>query len=152
MAGPGDPKPLYTVAYFGLTAGGIENMGLFTEASGVTSEIEVKPFYTSDAKGKVVHHKLSGNPKYSDIELKRGIDMEKQIWDWHKLCLDKGATADTRKDLTLTMYNKEDAPILTFKLMGAWPTKYASPGFHAGQNEVGIESATIAYEYAEREQ
>ena len=50
-----------------------------------------------------------GNTKWGDIELKRGVDQDKTLWNWRKLIVD-GKLKEARKDCTVTMMDYELTP------------------------------------------
>ena len=68
-------------------------------------------------KGQTDVIKVPGNRKWSNIELKRGVDQDKTLWTWHKLVLD-GKIKDARKDCQITLLDYEMKPIVTYSLIG----------------------------------
>jgi phage tail-like protein len=95
--------------------------------------------------GKVDVIKVPATRKWSNIELKRGIDQDKTLWNWHKIVLD-GKIKEARKDCQITLLDYEGKPIMTYSLVNAWPVKYSGMGLKADSNEVAVEGLTLAHE------
>ena len=89
--------------------------------------------------------KAMGNTKWGDIELKRGIDDNKALWEWRKMIID-GKLKDARKDCTITMMDYELKPVVTYSIINAWPKKYTGVGLKADSNEVAVEGVTLCHE------
>jgi len=51
-----------------------------------------------------------------------------------------------RRDIIISLLNEEHAPVMTWKVINAWPTKLTSPDLKASANEAAIESIEIAHE------
>ena len=79
MASAQKPRPTNR---FRLTLAGKETIGQFREVSGLDSEQEIVEQKEVDANGNPVIIKVPGNLKWSNIELKRGVDVAKGLWDW----------------------------------------------------------------------
>jgi len=79
MASAQKPRP---TNHFRLQIGGREAIGQFREVSGLDSEQEIIEQKEVDANGNVSIKKVPGNLKYSNVELKRGIDVDKALWEW----------------------------------------------------------------------
>ena len=48
-----------------------------------------------------------------------------------------------RRDITISLLNEEHAPVITWKVKNAWPSKVQSTDLKAEGNEVAIESMEI---------
>ena len=102
-----------------LKIGGAEAAGLFKEATGFDSESETTEIKRSMPNGKTDVIKAMGNLKWGDIELKRGVDQDKTLWNWRKMIVD-GQLKDARKDCTVTM--------LDYRASRSSPTRSSTPG------------------------
>jgi len=89
--------------------------------------------------------KAMGNTKWGDIELKRGVDQDKTLWNWRKMIVD-GKLKEARKDCTVTMMDYELKPVVTYSIINAWPKKYTGVGLKADSNEVAVEGITLCHE------
>jgi phage tail-like protein len=95
--------------------------------------------------GKTDVIKVMGNLKWGDIELKRGIDQDKTLWNWRKQIID-GDIVNARKDCTVTMLDYMGKPVVTYSIINAWPKKYTGVGLKADSNEVAVEGITLCHE------
>src|SRR5215207_1740219 len=98
---PVKDKEAHVPIWFTLKIGGAEAAGFFKEATGFDSESEVTEIKRSMPNGK------------SDIELKRGIDQHKTLWQWRKMIVD-GQLKEARKDCTVTMLDYMGSPVVTY--------------------------------------
>ena len=142
MASAQKPRPTNR---FRLTVGGKEAIGQFREVSGLDSEQEIVEQKEVDQNGNPVIIKVPGNLKWSNIELKRGVDTAKGLWDWRYAVETAGPDA-ARTDCTLELLDYDGSPIATYTLMQAWPSKYTGAAMNAGSNEVAVEAMTICHE------
>jgi phage tail-like protein len=129
---------------FRLAIGGTESVGLFREVSGLESEVEVTAL---DAEGR---------PKWSDIVLKRSIEVDAGLLDWLISAEEQGPdaarTAAARTDATIELLDSDGTPLATYSLIGAWPKKYTGVGLHAQGTDVAVEWLWIAHEGVRRRQ
>src|SRR5215216_1213946 len=140
MASAQKPRP---TNHFRLNVGGKEAIGQFREVSGLESEIiEQKEV---DAQGRPMIVKVSGNMKWSNIELKRGVDIDKGLYEWRRMVEDKGPDG-ARTDCTLELLDYDGSAIATYSIQQAWPVKYTGVSMNAGSNEVAVEGITLAHE------
>ena len=85
---PANDKEAHVPIWFTLKIGGAEAAGFFKEATGFDSESEVTEIKRSMPNGQTDVIKAMGNTKWGDIELKRGIDQDKTLWNWRKMIVD----------------------------------------------------------------
>jgi phage tail-like protein len=142
MASAQQPRP---TNHFRLTIGGREAIGQFREVSGLDSEQEIVEQKEVDANGNPMIVKIPGNLKWSNVELKRGIDVDKGLWEWRYQVETQGPDA-ARTDCTLELIDYDGSPIATYTLIQAWPSKYTGAAMNAGSNEVAVEAMTICHE------
>src|SRR4051794_39349493 len=145
MPATGNDKEAHVPIWFTLKIGGAEAAGFFKEATGFDSESETAEVKRSLATGKTDVIKVAGNLKWGDIELKRGIDTDKTLWNWRKMVVD-GQQANARKDCTVTMLDYLGKPVVTYSIINAWPKKYTGVGLKADSNEVAVEGITLVHE------
>ncbi len=142
MASAQKPRP---TNHFRLSVGGKEAIGQFREVSGLDSESEVIEHKEVDANGRPAIFKISGNAKWGNVELKRGIDVDKGLYEWRKMVEEKGPDG-ARTDCTLELLDYDGSPIATYSILQAWPVKYAGVSMNAGSNEIAVEGITLAHE------
>ena len=146
MASAQKPRP---TNHFRLNIGGREAIGQFREVSGLDSEQEIVEQKEVDANGNPVIVKVPGNLKWSNVELKRGIDIDKSLWEWRHQVEQEGPDA-ARVDCLLELLDYSGDTIAAYKLLAAWPSKYTGAAMNAGSNEVAVEAMTICHEGFER--
>ncbi|HLP54205.1 MAG TPA: phage tail protein [Fluviicola sp.] len=115
----------------------------FTEVSGLDVETEVIE-YRQGASPEYSKIKMPGMQKFSNITLKRGtFANDNEYFDWWNSV--KLNTIE-RRDVTIKLLNEEHAPVVTWKVKNAWPTKIQSTDLKADGNEVAIESMELVHE------
>ena len=138
-----------TASHFRLTLGGKESVGVFKEASGFDSETQVVEHVSTDEQGRPQIVKVSGNPKWSNITLKRGVDETLDIWKWRDTVIKQGADA-ARVDAKIELLDVSGSPIATYQVKQAWPIKYVAATLDASTNNVAMEELQMAHEGFER--
>jgi phage tail-like protein len=145
-----DEKEVYPVDTFKITLGGPEGAGLFNSVSGISSSIDPAAFDHVDGQGKPQVTKTPAKVHWGDVTLSRGIDKDKQLWDWHFACIDKGIEGN-RKDLTIELLDTKGQTVVTWSLIQAFPFMYNAGGYQAGgEGGVGLESCGLACQRIER--
>jgi len=132
---------LAAVAGLGLTGA----TGLVAGANETHTNPPEMAIKRSMPNGKTDVIKVMGNTKWGDIELKRGIDQDKTLWNWRKMVVD-GKLKEARKDCTVTMLDYMGSPVVTYSILNAWPKKYTGVGLKADSNEVAVEGITLCHE------
>ena len=142
---PANDRRAHVPASFELSIGGAKATATFKEATGFDSESEVSEIKRSLPNGRTEVIKAMGNTKWGDIELKRGVDQDRSLWNWRKLVI-AGKHEAARKDCTITMLDYEGRPVVTYSITNAWPKKYTGVGLKADSNEVAVEGITLCHE------
>ena len=142
MASAKKPRP---TNHFRLTVGGKEAAGQFREVTGLDAENEIVEEKHTNPQGMVEIVKVPGGMKWSNIELKRGVDIDKGLWEWRYQVETEGPDA-ARTDCTLELIDYDGSPIATYTLMQAWPSKYTGAAMNAGSNEIAVEAITLCHE------
>jgi phage tail-like protein len=131
--------------YFKLKLGGHESAGYFKECSGLSSENSVVSHTSADEQGKSLVQKFPGQLQWSNINLKRGVDSNSELWKWRQEVID-GKITNARKDGTIQVVDWEGKPVITYSFVQGWPCKYSAPGLNAGGNDILVEEIEIAHE------
>ncbi|GKS67439.1 phage tail protein [Nitrosarchaeum sp.] len=106
------------------------------------SEIEVIEYRDgSDVSSGV--RKIPGLIKYSNLILKRGLTKSPELYEWFKQT--KQGSLE-RRNITISILNKEREPFATWKLTNCWPTKYSGSTLNAKGNQIVIETLEIVVE------
>ena len=132
------PIPVF---HFTVDWGGI-NVG-FSEVTGLTQEIQLIEY--RDGKSPDYNTvKMPGLRKVANIVMKRGISKgDNEFFKW--LNTVKLNTIE-RRDLTINLLNENHEPVVTWKVLQAWPLKVEGPALKATGNEVAVESIELAHE------
>lgn len=114
-----------------------------SEVSGLDIELDVIEYRDGNSQ-TFSTQKMSGLKKYSDITIKKGVFVDdKQYYEWLNAVQ---MNTPERKDVTISLLDEEHAPVMTWKLLNAWPKKIASPDMKSDSSEVAIETIEIAHE------
>ena len=120
-----------------------KNLG-FSEASGLTAETQVIE-YRSGVMKETSPMKMSGIQKFTNVVLSRGIMAnDNEFYDWWKETVDLRNVK--RRDITISLLDEAQEPIMVWKIKKAWPVKVEGPGLKATGNEVAIEKLELAHE------
>ena len=143
------PDKLYPLAVFHFRVEfGTEQLG-FTEVSGLTQENQMIEYRAGDFP-EYSSIKMPGLRKFNNITLKRGImQSDNKLFQW--LSSGMKLSKVDRKDLTISLLNEKHEPVMTWKVIRAFPVKLEGPQLKAMGNEVAIESIEIAHEGLEIE-
>ena len=87
--------------------------------------------------------------KWSNVELKRGIDTDGGLWEWRKIVEEQGPDT-ARTDCELILNNYDGSAIATWSILQAWPSKYTGAALNAGANEIAVEGVTLVHEGLKR--
>lgn len=115
----------------------------FTEVSGLSVELQNIDY----REGSYLEYqvtKMPGMPQYSEISLKRGIFKgDNEFFQW----LNTVKLNDIeRRDLTISLLDEEHAPVVSWKVKNAYPSKVEGPSLNSTGNEVAVETITLQHE------
>jgi phage tail-like protein len=118
-------------------------LGAFREATGLTSESEKIEYKASGPKGEEITVTQPGRTKYPDIVLKRGMTSNMDMWSWRK-DIEDGKFKDAKKNGSIVLYDQAHSEIARWNFENGWPTKVEGPSLNSANNEVAVESLTLA--------
>jgi phage tail-like protein len=133
---------LVSAARFVITADRMSEIS-FSELSGITSEVEVSEYMSSNRLG-VSLAKQFGRTKPATVVLKRGVDQDLALWTWHQEVL--GGQATARRSCSLMLLDISGVIKQTYDLINAWPSKLEISGMKAGGSEAAIATVTLTCE------
>src|SRR3954468_18148286 len=114
-----------------------------SEVSGLNIELDVIEYRDGNSQ-TFSKQKMSGLKKSSDVSIKKGLFKDdKQYYTWFNTVQ---MNVPERKDVTISLLDEAHAPVMTWKLLNAWPKKISSPTMKSDSSEVAIESIEIAHE------
>lgn len=135
------PLPVF---HFQVDWGGSKGTEIgFSEVSGLNIETQVIEYRDGVSKeyGAV---KMPGIPKYGNITMKRGIIPKDN--DFFKWLNTTKLNKVERRSLTISLLNENHEPVMTWKVVNAFPVKIEGAGLKSTGNEVAIESIEVAHE------
>lgn len=113
------------------------------EVSGLDSELD-EIEYRDGNSPNFSTIKMSGLRKSSNITIKKGVFVDdKDFWTWYNAV---SMNVPERRQVTISLLDDQHAPVMTWKLLNAWPKKIDSPDLKSDTSEVAIESLEIAHE------
>jgi phage tail-like protein len=83
--------------------------------------------------------------KYPELVLKRGLLRDSEVWKWARECIEDFRI--TLKNVDIKLLNQEHEPLMTWHVVGAYPTKWAVGDLNATSNAVAIETLQLFYQY-----
>jgi len=111
--------------------------------------IDVVQYRTGNDKESGTH-KLPGLTHYGNVTLRRGIIGSLNLYGWINQV--RNGDANARRTVTISLLSEDLANVvLTWKLLRAWPVKYAFGDLNAKGTDVAIEELVLAYERLEME-
>jgi len=115
----------------------------FSEVTGL--DIQIEPIeYREGSSPQYSKIKMPGMQKSSNITLKRGtVAGDKEFYAWIKTV---NLNTIERRDLTISLLNENHEPVISWKVMNAFPIKVQASDLKADGNEVAIETIELAHE------
>ena len=117
-----------------------QSVGYFTEASGLTAEVETMT-YNEGGRNEFVH-KLPSRMKHPNLVLKRGMTKVKDQQTW----FDESYNGPKQTTVTVTMLDEHAEPVQAWTFANAFPVKWTGPQFNAQQNTLATEAIEIVHE------
>jgi len=118
------------------------DVAAFREASGLSFTID--PVEYREGTDPDMHvRKLFGLRKYANIMLKRGITLNRDLWEWY-LTVVNGEP--DRRAGAIVLLDEERNDVARWRFVEGWICKWEGPAMNATTNEVAVESIEICVE------
>ena len=114
----------------------------FTEAKGLSAELEVMPYPEGGVNDHV--HQLPVRHSWGRITLRRGVIRDAALWLWYQAGL--VGSLGARRDGAITMLDNAGLPAMRWAFRGGLATKWIGPELNAAQGAVAIDAIEIAHE------
>jgi phage tail-like protein len=116
----------------------------FTDVSGLSVEMGTEEV-AEGGENRFIQ-KYPTRTKYPELVLKRGLVLpDSGIWTWAKKCLEDYVIEP--RSIFIKLLNEAHEPLMTWNVVGAYPTKWAVSDLGASNNAVVIESLQLFYQY-----
>lgn len=115
----------------------------FTEVSGLSAELATEEV-PEGGENRFVQ-KFPTRAKYPELVLKRGLLINSEILKWIEQCIVDLNIAP--KNLMIKLLNENHEPLLTWRVVKAYPTKWSVSDLNAASNAVVVESLQFYYQY-----
>jgi phage tail-like protein len=117
----------------------------FREFSGLTFETD--PVEYREGNDKRLHvRKLFGLRKFTNLQGKRGITVDLQLWTWYSQILNGGAAL---RDGAVVLTDELQQDKLRWSFKNGFISKWEGPSFNATANDVAIEMIEICVDRVE---
>lgn len=115
----------------------------FSEVTGLDMQVEAIE-YREGSSPQYSKIKMPGLHKFSNITLKRGTFAgDKEFYLWIKTV---SLNTVERRDLTISLLNENHEPVISWKVINAFPVKVQASDLKSDGNEVAIETLELAHE------
>jgi phage tail-like protein len=115
----------------------------FTEVGGLSVEVATEEV-AEGGENRFIQ-KYPVRTKYPELVLKRGLLLKSEVWNWSRQCIEDFNISPKNVDVILLNMNHE--PLMTWHLVGAYPTKWAISDLNASANAIVVESLQLFYQY-----
>lgn len=133
--------------FFFRVAWGKDQFGGFQEVTGLEMTRE-KAEYRHGLDTKLVKRQISAMKTYGELTLKRGTfagDNDFFEW-WNGDTNPEQDGTPERREITISMYNAAQKPVLVWDIEAAWPTKVTATDLMAESNEIAVETIVLCLE------
>jgi phage tail-like protein len=117
----------------------------FHEVSGLDSTIDT--IEHREGGWNMTPRKLPGQTKHSNIVLKWGLAVDRDLIDWHQSVVD--GTPD-RRNGSIVLLDRVGTEVARWNFVRAWPAKWTGASLSAEGNDVAIETLELAHEGVRR--
>lgn len=116
----------------------------FTEVGGLSVEMGSEEF-AEGGENRFIQ-KYPTRPKYPELLLKRGLILPgSEVWKWMRECIEDYRI--TPKSVDVKLLGEDHQPLMTWHVIGAYPTKWSVSDFNAANNAIVVESLQLYYQY-----
>lgn len=119
--------------------------GAFHEVTGLDSTVDVVEH--REGGWNRTPRRLPGQTKYSNIVLKWGFSIDRDLVDWHQQIVDGDIV---RKNGSIVLLDRRSNEVARWNFVRAWPSKYTGPALSAEQSDVAIETLELVHEGVRR--
>lgn len=115
----------------------------FTEVTGLSAEVVTEEM-PEGGENRFVQ-KYPTRTKYPELVLKRGMLTSSEVMAWIEECV--GSDTVSPKNLDVQLLNEAHEPLITWHVVGAFPTRWSVSDLNASTSAVVVESMQLYYRY-----
>lgn len=115
----------------------------FTEVSGLSLEMGTEEVAEGGENRFVQKYPM--RTKYPELVLKRGMLVNSAVVEWVRRCIENYQISP--KNLDVMLLNDVHQPLITWHVIGAYPTKWSISDLNATSNAVVTEALQLCYQY-----
>ena len=117
----------------------------FRECSGLDSSQQATDYREGGEPLRM--RKIPGLNTYSNINLKRGVTLDVELWNWRQQAAEGRVE---RKNGSIILLDDKGEEKIRWNFTDAWPVKWAGPSLNATGNDVAVEELDLAHEGLKR--
>lgn len=114
----------------------------FSECAGLGVQIEAEKRMEGGLND--YQRVVLGDPKFSDVTLKRGVTNSKVFWEWMNAVLSSEKLQ--RRNVSILLYNQAGEIMQSWTLVAAVPVSWKLDALQTSAEGVALEELTLAYE------
>lgn len=119
--------------------------GAFHEVTGLDSTVDVLDH--REGGWNQTPRRLPVQTKHSNIVLKWGLNIDRDLIDWHQQIVDGDIV---RKNGSIVLLDRRNTEVARWDFVRAWPSKYTGPTLNAEGTDVAIETLELVHEGVRR--
>jgi phage tail-like protein len=118
----------------------------FSEVTGLSIAYEVASFKESQTESGIAGPRTYYMPsqlKETTITLKKGIVRSASVKNLYQWIAGIAVNQIEKKDIFVRLCDEAGAPVISWRVVNAFPTKLDAPGFDAKSNDVAVETMEL---------
>lgn len=115
----------------------------FTEVSGLSLEMGTEEV-AEGGENRFVQ-KYPGRTRYPELVLRRGLLVNSAVVGWIRRCIEEYQIVP--KNIDVKLLNEDHEPLMTWHVIGAYPTKWSVSDLNATNNAIVTETLQLCYQY-----
>jgi phage tail-like protein len=127
---------------FALEIDGME-IAHFLECSGMKSTTEVFEIQEGGVNDRV--HKLPGQSKWENIQLRYGVTSDTSLLGWRNEILQDQFNESNFRNGSIVLKNNKMETVRRYNFKAAWPVAWEGPSLSASGSELAVEMLEIAH-------
>jgi phage tail-like protein len=118
----------------------------FSEVTGLSIAYEVATFKESQTESGIASPRvyyMPGQHKETTVTLKKGVVRSTSIANLYRWISGIALNQIEKKDVIVRLCDEAGAPVISWKVINAFPVKLDAPGFDAKSNDVAVETMEL---------